>query len=85
MERALALAVLTPLSEMLQRADPDVPVYDVQTIEAFYATRFSSIARALLGMIGGIGLIGMTLTLVGLYGLVSYAVSRRTRERKSRS
>jgi len=31
-------------------------------------------------LVGGIGLMGMTLTVVGLYGLVSYAVSRRTRE-----
>ena len=31
-------------------------------------------------MVGGIGLMGMALTMVGLYGLVSYAVSSRTRE-----
>ena len=31
-------------------------------------------------MIGGIGLMGVLLTMVGLYGLVSYAVHRRTRE-----
>ena len=38
--------------------------------------QFGTVVR----MIGGIGLMGMALTMVGLYGLVSYAVSRRTRE-----
>jgi ABC-type antimicrobial peptide transport system permease subunit len=31
-------------------------------------------------LIGGIGLMGLVLTMVGLYGLVAYAVNRRTRE-----
>jgi ABC-type antimicrobial peptide transport system permease subunit len=31
-------------------------------------------------MVAGVGLMGMALTMVGLYALVSYAVSRRTRE-----
>lgn len=71
---------LAPLREMLQRMDPDVPVYDVQTMEESYDRSFWSISRVVLQMIAGIGLIGMVLTMVGLYGLVSYAVSRRTRE-----
>ena len=31
-------------------------------------------------MIGALGLMGVLMTMVGLYGLVSYSVSRRTRE-----
>ena len=31
-------------------------------------------------LVAGMGVMGMTLTMVGLYRLVSYAVSRRTRE-----
>jgi ABC-type antimicrobial peptide transport system permease subunit len=31
-------------------------------------------------MVGATGLIGLTLTVVGLYGLIAYSVSRRTRE-----
>ena len=73
-------ALLPALREMLRKMDPEVPVYDVQTIEVFYAARVTTIANVIIRLIGGIGLMGMALTMVGLYGLVSYAVSRRTRE-----
>ena len=33
-----------------------------------------------LQLVGGIGLIGLTLALIGLYGLIAYSVARRTRE-----
>jgi ABC-type antimicrobial peptide transport system permease subunit len=73
-------SALAPLRDIVWRMDADVPVYDIQTIETFYESWYAAIARSLLGMIGGMGVIGMTLTMVGLYGLVSYAVSRRTQE-----
>jgi predicted permease len=72
--------VLAPLRDMLRSMDANVPAYDVQTIESFYEARLTAIGRVITRMVGGIGLMGMTLTVIGLYGLVSYAVSRRTRE-----
>jgi len=72
--------VLAPLREMVQRIDASVPLYDAQTIEVFYAARVTSIGNVITRITGGLGLMGVGLTMVGLYGLVSYAVSRRTRE-----
>jgi predicted permease len=72
--------VLAPLRDLLRRMDGNVPVYDAQTIEAFYDSRLTAIGHVVTRLVGGIGLMGITLTVVGLYGLVSYAVSRRTRE-----
>jgi predicted permease len=72
--------LLSPLRDMVRALDPDVPAYDVQTMETFFAARVTTIGSVLNRLVGGMGLIGMTLTMVGLYGLVSYAVSRRTRE-----
>jgi hypothetical protein len=71
---------LAPIRDLLQRLDADVPVYEIQTIEAFYGNRFGTISSIILELVSGIGLMGLILTMVGLYGLVSYAVSRRTRE-----
>ena len=72
--------MIAPLREMVRRLDAAVPVYDTQTIEAFYDSRVTSVGNVITGLIGGIGVMGMALTMVGLYGLVSYAVSKRTRE-----
>ena len=73
-------SLLAPLRAMVQTLDPSVPAYDAQTIEAFYAARVTSIGTVMTRLIAGMGLMGVSLTMVGLYGLVAYTVSRRTRE-----
>jgi predicted permease len=73
-------SLLTPLREMVRRLDPNMPVYDVQTMEDFYYARATSVAEVTVEIVGGMGLMGIGLALAGLYGLISYAVSRRTRE-----
>jgi putative ABC transport system permease protein len=57
-----------------------VPTFDVQTIEQFYDSRATGIGVVTLSLIGAMCVMGLILTTIGLYGLVSYAVSRRTRE-----
>ncbi len=72
--------LLPALRETVRKLDAAVPSYDGQTIEAYYAARTTTIADVLLSLVGGMSVMGLTLTTVGLYGLVSFAVSRRTRE-----
>jgi ABC-type antimicrobial peptide transport system permease subunit len=73
-------SVLEPLRQLARRQDPDVPVFDAQTIERFYELLVTSQLGTVVRMVSGIGVMGMALTMVGLYGMVSYLVSRRTRE-----
>ncbi len=73
-------AVLEPVRDLVRRLDRDVPLSDVQTIETFYDTRVTTFGTHMVRLVGGMGVMGVLLTMVGLYGLVSYAVSRRTRE-----
>lgn len=72
--------VLEALQAVARRPDPDLPVFDAQTVERFYYVLVTGQFGTIVRMITGIGLMGMALTMVGLYGLVSYAVGRRTRE-----
>jgi ABC-type antimicrobial peptide transport system permease subunit len=45
-----------------------------------YQMRAISVFNVLVTMVGAMGLMGLGLSIVGLYGLVAYAATRRTRE-----
>jgi predicted permease len=72
--------LLDPIREVVRSLDPDVPVYDAQTIEEFYDLRVVNISTVIIRLIAAMGVMGMVLTMIGLHGLVSYAVGRRTHE-----
>ena len=46
----------------------------------FYQARAVKTSDLIIQTVGGLGLMGLLLAMVGLYGLVAYSVSRRTRE-----
>jgi predicted permease len=70
------------LLELVREArglDPSVIVYDMQTMEEHLASRL--LGRSLgAQVIGAFALLAMLLASIGLYGVVSYSVARRTRE-----
>jgi predicted permease len=72
--------IVKPLLDAVHRLDRGVPVYDAQTMEAYYGQRVTGFGTVMLRLVGAMGLMGMALTMIGLYGLVSYSVRRRTRE-----
>lgn len=73
-------ALAEPLRELVRNLDPGQPIFDVRTIEEFYRKRVVSAPLMIIQSVSGMGLVGLILTLAGLYGLVTYAASRRTRE-----
>jgi predicted permease len=73
-------SLIAPVREVVRSLDPNLPVYDVRTMERFYQARATSIAEVSVEIVGGMGVMGMALAMAGLYGLISYSVSRRTRE-----
>jgi putative ABC transport system permease protein len=88
MTRAVTLIVRSPLptdqvTTTMRRAvtaiDPDRPVFDVITLEQAVSDSFATkrLATVLLGFFAAVA---MTLASVGLYAIVAYSVSLRTRE-----
>jgi predicted permease len=69
-----------PVREIVRSMDVNQPVFNVRSFSNFYELRALSPPRMVMQMVATMGLIGLTLALIGIYGLVSYSVARRTRE-----
>jgi len=73
-------AALAPaLREAVRALDADLPVSDLRTL-ASQAARAVDNWMIFLDLFVAMGAVGLLLAMVGLYGLMSYTVVRRTRE-----
>jgi predicted permease len=63
----------------VQRIDPSLPLYDLKTMEV-QARESLFVDRILAGLSVAFGFVATILAAIGLYGVMSYAVARRTRE-----
>ncbi len=79
-DSADAASVAAPLREAVRQIDPNQPVYDIRTMTEFYQMRAVQTPNMIIQTVGVLGLMGLVLAMVGLYGLVSYSVARRVRE-----
>src|SRR5215472_4807586 len=69
-----------PLRDLVRSLDPGQPVISMRTMEEYFDQRARQTLGILINAIGGMGLLGLILALVGLYGLMTYSVGLRQRE-----
>jgi putative ABC transport system permease protein len=71
--------VTDAMRKVIHRLDPTLAIFGAQTMrEHLHAALF--LPRLAGTLFGVMGLLGLTLACVGLYGVMSYSVSRRTQE-----
>jgi predicted permease len=74
------LEMVKPVKEIVRSLDPNMPMLETRTYEDLYGYSAVRGPRVAVLMVGTLGLVGLLLSIAGLYGLVAYNVSRRTRE-----
>jgi predicted permease len=72
-------AILPAIREVVAQVNTNLPLFDVKT-ESEQIDRSLFQERLIARLAGFFGLLALVLACVGLYGLLSYEVSRRTRE-----
>ncbi|MBZ5624526.1 MAG: ABC transporter permease [Acidobacteriia bacterium] len=74
------LQLVKPVKDVVRTLDPNLPMLETRSYADFYLSQAVKGPLMAIDMVGAMGAAGLLLTIAGLYGLVAYNVSRRTRE-----
>jgi predicted permease len=74
------LQMVKPVKDVVRRLDPNMPMLETRTYEDLYRYAAVDGPAVAVRLVGSLGAVALLLAIAGLYGLVAYNVSRRTRE-----
>jgi len=76
------LQITASVKQAIAQLDPDLPVYNIRSLDQQVISSPMGMAPMRMGTIiaGGQGIIALFLATLGLYGLISHSVKRRTHE-----
>jgi predicted permease len=74
------LQLVQPVKDVVHSLDSNLPMLQTRAYQDFYLNQAVRGPRIAIDLVGSMGLVGLLLAVAGLYGLVAYNVSRRTRE-----
>jgi predicted permease len=73
--------LVNAIESQIQQLDPNLPVYDVMTMEkSLMGVNGFFLYKMGAAFAGTLGALGLLLAVVGVYGVVSYSAARRTHE-----
>ncbi len=74
------LQLVQPVKDVIRTLDPNLPMLQTRSYEDLYLNQVVRGPRIAIEIVGSMGVVGLLLAIAGLYGVVAYNVSRRTRE-----